>query len=101
MTLGELLQQFDDETIVARLAPELGDAEWQSRAAATATARGATLGGYASAAVERFTAAASAEDWVTLMSSLNRAADPGANCLRRMIDWSLARDNGGNTNERH
>jgi hypothetical protein len=35
------------------------------------------------------------------MSSLNRAADPGANCLRRMIDWSLARDNGGNTNERH
>ena len=101
MMLGELLQHLDDETIVARLAPELGDAEWQMRAAVAATARGATLGGYASAAVERFTAAASAEDWVSLMSSINRAADPGAICLRRMIDWSLARDNGGNTNERH
>jgi hypothetical protein len=101
MTLGALLQRLDDETIVARLAPELGDAEWQARAAAAATARGATLGGYASAAVAHFAAAASAEDWVSLMSSLNRAADPGADCLRRMIDWALASDNGGITNERH
>jgi hypothetical protein len=101
MMLGELLQHLDDEAIVARLAPELGDAEWQARAAAAATAHGATLGGYASAAVERFTAAASAEDWVSLMSSLNRAEDPGANCLRRMIDWALASDNGGSANERH
>jgi hypothetical protein len=94
MTLGELLQQFDDESVVARLLPELGDAEWQACAVAAATARGATLADYASAAIDRFSAGASAEDWVSLMSSLNRVADPGADCLRRMIDWALTSDTG-------
>ena len=32
------------------------------------------------------------EDWVSLLSALNRAADPGAACLRRMIDWLMERD---------
>lgn len=94
MKLGEILRMFDDERIVARLLPELGDETWRARAASLAEARGEELGSYAGAAVERFAAAAGDEDWMSLLAALNRAGDPGAVCLRRMMDWAMARDGG-------
>lgn len=92
MTLGEIFGQLGDEDRVARLLPDLGDAPWRARAIRAATAQGAGLGDYAVAAVEGFSAGARDEDWVSLLSALNRAADPGAACLRRMIDWLMERD---------
>jgi len=92
VSLGEILRQFDDENFVARLLPELGDAQWQERASSVAAEHGEALGEYASASVERFASGAQEEDWLSLVSALNRAADPGVVCLRRMMDWAIARD---------
>lgn len=97
MNLGEIMRLFDDERIVARLLPDLGDESWRARAAAVAEARGEELGAYAGAAVERFAAGAGDEDWMSLLGAINRAGDPGALCLRRMMDWAMARDGGAKT----
>ncbi len=95
MTLGEILGQLEDESRISRLLPDLGDAQWRNRAVEIASAQGAALGEYASGAVERFASGAGDEDWISLMSALNSAVDPGVACLRRMIDWALQRDGGG------
>lgn len=94
MNLGEIMQMFDDEQIVERLLPELGDESWRARAASLAQARGEELVSYAGAAIDRFAAGAGDEDWLSLIGAINRAGDPGALCLRRMIDWAMARDGG-------
>lgn len=36
-------------------------------------------------AVERYTAEASDEEWVTLMGALGRPEDPGLTCLKRAL----------------
>ena len=97
MTLGEIMRMFDDEQVVARLLPDLGDEKWQARAASFAEGRGEELAAYAGAAVGRFAGCAGDEDWMSLLGSLNRACDPGAHCLRRMVDWAMARDGGART----
>ena len=40
----------------------------------------------------RFTAFASDEDWLALMTALERTSDPAAACLRQMLLWSLRQD---------
>lgn len=95
MILGEILTELGDEARVYQLAPELGDAQWQARAASAANDRGLALGEYARAAVERFASMAGDEDWLALLSALNRGADPGVVCLRRIVDWALQRDGAG------
>ena len=47
------------------------------------------LGTLAANAVERYTAEASDEEWITLMGSLNRSQDPGATCLKRAFEHAL------------
>lgn len=93
MSLGEILAQFEDESVVARLLPDLGDSQWRARAQKAAAAQGEAMGDYAGAAVARFAACAPDEEWVSLLSALNRAADPGAICLRRILDWAMNDDN--------
>jgi hypothetical protein len=95
MTLGEILTELGDEARVHRLAPALGDPQWQARAASAANDRGLALGEYARAAVERFAAMAGDEDWLALLSALNRGTDPGVICLRRIVDWAMQRDGVG------
>lgn len=90
MSLGALLAQWDDPARIARLLPELGDADWREKLAA-ASQDGAPES-FAKAAVARFSAEAGDEEWMSLIAALNRAADPGALCLRRMIDWVFARE---------
>ena len=43
----------------------------------------------AAAASRRFAQLASDEDWLALMTALERADDAGAACLRHMLAWSL------------
>ena len=39
--------------------------------------------------VQRYTNEANDEEWVTLIGSMNRSADPGAVCLKRAFEYSL------------
>ncbi len=92
MMLGEILAGLQSPETLAALLNGLGGAGWRELIEATAARRGLKLADYAGFAVDNFGSAASDEDWVTLLSALNRDTDPGAACLKRMIDWMAARD---------
>jgi hypothetical protein len=49
-------------------------------------------GEYVANASRRFAAAAGDEDWLALMTAMERAPDPGRAALERMLRWALARD---------
>jgi len=54
------------------------------------------LHAYAAGAVRRFANLASSEDWLALMNAIERADDPGLDCLTHMLNWSLKRDEAEN-----
>jgi len=90
MLLGDLLARFDDEGIATEAVLGLGDLALATTLRAAAEADGMTLGAYATAAVQRYAAEASDEEWVSLMGALGRAQDPGAVCLRRALNYVTA-----------
>ncbi|HVU42856.1 MAG TPA: hypothetical protein VHD86_17555 [Xanthobacteraceae bacterium] len=90
MLLGDLLAQFDDEGVATEAVLGLGDLALAAKLRAAAEADGLTLGAYAAAAVRHYAAAASDEEWVSLMGALGRAQDPGMVCLRRALDYVAA-----------
>ena len=49
-------------------------------------------GEYAAGAVRRFANLAVSEDWLGLMNVIERAGDPGIDCLTYMVKWSLKQD---------
>ena len=51
-----------------------------------------TVGEYAAGAVRRFANLAASEDWLGLMNVIERADDPGIDCLTFMVKWSLRQD---------
>ncbi len=89
MLLGDLLARFDDEGIANEAVLGLGDLALAAKLRAAAEGDGMTLGGYAAAAVRRYAAEASDEEWVSLMGALGRARDPGAACLRRALNHAV------------
>ncbi len=91
MLLGDLLARFDDDSLAAETLLGIGDLALVAAARAQAEASGLALGAYAAAAVRRYAAEASDEEWVTLMGALGRAPDPGAICLKRALAYARAR----------
>jgi hypothetical protein len=89
MLLGDVLAQFDDEAIAAEAILSLGDLALVARLQREAELNGRTLGAFASAAVRRYAAEASDEEWLTMIGVLQRAADPGGMCLRRALSYVL------------
>lgn len=83
MTLGELLAQFEDETVAAETVLRIGDLAMIAMLSEEAQARGITFGACASDAAHRYAANASDDEWITLIGAMNRADDPGAVYLRR------------------
>jgi hypothetical protein len=90
MLLGDLLARFEDEGIASEAVLGLGDLPLAASLRTAAEGEGMTLGAYAAAAVRRYAAQASDEEWVSLMGALGRASDPGAVCLRRALNYVIA-----------
>jgi hypothetical protein len=88
--LGDMLARFEDETIATEAILALGDLALIARLRDAADAEGETLGAFAAAAVRRYAADASDEEWVTLIGLLGRAADPGSICLQRALAHAIA-----------
>jgi coenzyme F420-reducing hydrogenase alpha subunit len=51
-----------------------------------------TMGEYAAGAARRFANLAPSEDWLSLMNVIERANDPGIDCLTYMVRWSLKQE---------
>jgi hypothetical protein len=81
--LGDLLARLTDETTAVETLLRLGDFALLETARQKASAEGIELATCVTQTVQRYTATASDEEWVTLMGLLNRSPDPGATCLQR------------------
>lgn len=92
MLLGTLLRQLQDERRVTQMLFDLGDITLAGRVADAAARYGESDGEYAAGACARFSDSASDEDWLALMTAIERSADPAVTCLRTMLDWSLKSD---------
>ncbi len=92
MLLGQVLDRLGDEGIAAETLMGLDDLPLMVDVATTAERFGESPPLYASNAVGRFAAFASDEDWLALMTALERTPDPAAACLRQMLLWSLRQD---------
>lgn len=67
--------------------------ELAGRIDAAAAAAGTDPAAWLRGAVAEFERRASEEDWATLLSGLRGSADdPGATCLRTMVNWRLGQD---------
>ena len=92
MLLGDMLATLGEETAAAETLMALGDLTLMVDLDAAARRAGESTASYAVRAVRRFADRADDESWLDLMSTLERARDPAAACLGRMLAWSLRRD---------
>jgi len=81
MLLGDIIARFDTPSFAEETVLALGDVTLLARMRAKADAEGESLGEFARAAVRRFAAHASDEEWLSLIGALARTDDPGTVCL--------------------
>ncbi len=92
MLLGQVLERLGDETFAAETLVALKDLALMVEVEATGRQFDEDIGAYAAGASRRFAHHASDEDWLALMTALERADDAGTACLRHMLAWSLRHD---------
>lgn len=92
MQLGEIIRDFSDETRASEALLACEDLALLAGIRTAAEHYEETAGEYASGAVRRFANLATNEDWLGLMNAIERAQDPGTDCLTYMIRWSLKED---------
>ena len=85
MLLGDLLSRFKDDALAAEAILGLADLSLLTALRERAKEDGLELGAFAALAVQRYAEEASDEEWVTLMSAMDRSMDPGLTCLKRAL----------------
>ena len=89
MVLGEILERLGDEALAAGTLVALEDLNLMVRVEAAGRPFGEGIGEYAAGASRRFAQLATDDDWLALMTALERADDAGTACLKHMLEWSL------------
>ena len=92
MLLGTLLGKLESPEYSEALLEGLGDIVLLTRVRTTGEIHDETPAEYASGAVARFSRAASDEDWLGVMNTLERSEEPASACLRIMVEWALKQD---------
>ena len=95
MVLGQVLERLGDEAFAAETLVALEDLNLMVQVEAAGRPFGEDIGEYAAGASRRFAQLASNEDWLALMTALERAGDAGTACLKHMLEWSLRHDAAG------
>lgn len=92
MQLGAILTMLSDETDAATALDALGDVVLLAEIQEMGAQHDETPGEYVANASRRYAALATDEDWLALMTAIERAGDPGRAVLDRMLRWALKRD---------
>jgi len=87
--LGDILAKLTDETTAVEAILGTGDLALLAAVRDRASSEDVGLAACVTQTVQRYTAQASDEEWVTLMGMLNRAQDPAAACLKRAFEYAL------------
>ena len=94
MQLGALIRRLEDEADAARAIEALGDVILYSRVEAMGRLHDESPGGYLAGAVRRFAHKGSDDDWLAVMTAIERADDPARAVMARMLHWALDKDAG-------
>jgi hypothetical protein len=89
MMLGDILSRLTDDGEAAEIILGVGDLHMLTAMQERAEAAGLDLAAFAKAALQRYAAEASDEEWITLMGLIGRTSDPGLVCLKRAFDNAL------------
>ena len=92
MQLGEIIRSFSEEAPASEALLACNDIVLFAQVGEAAGRYQETVGEYAAGAVRRFANLAVSEDWLGLMNVIERANDPGIDCLTYMVKWSLKQD---------
>lgn len=92
MLLGTLIDRLSKEAEAGDALAGLGDVVLYARAGAMGRHFDETPETYVAGSAARFAALASDEDWLAMMSVMERSDDVARSVLVRMLEWSLARD---------
>ena len=92
MTLGNIIARLHDDAFVEETVAGLDDLVLLARLRQAADAEQVSLGTLASAVVGHFVQHADGEKWLALMTAANRARDPAAASLHRMLLDALPDD---------
>lgn len=92
MQLGALIRRLEDETDAAHAMDALGDVILFSRVKEMGQQHEETPGAYLAGAARRFTNQGSDEDWLALMTAIERADDPARAVIGKMLHWALGKD---------
>lgn len=92
MQLGTLMDHLAFEDDAATALEALGDIVLFAEVQTTGERYGENPGEYVANAARRFAALGSDEDWLGLMTAMERSADPAKTALERMLRWALKVD---------
>ena len=92
MQLGALIANLDDEANASAALDALGDLVLFSEVSAVGARYDESPGDYVNSAVRRYASNASNEDWLGLMTAIERCNDPARAVLQRILRWALAKD---------
>lgn len=97
MLLGTILKRLGNAADAAQALDAMSDVVHLAEVEAMADRHAETPAEYVCGATLRFAADASSEDWLALMTAIERSDDPARATLDNMLRWSLARDAAGTT----
>jgi hypothetical protein len=92
MLLGTILTRLGSAADAAEALDALGDIVLLAEIEAMAARHEESPAEYVCGATRRFAADASGEEWLGLMTAIERSDDPARTTLSHMLRWSLARD---------
>ena len=83
------MSRLTDDGQATEIILDAGDLPMLAAMRARAAAAGLDLASFAKAALQRYVAEASDEEWITLIGLIGRTNDPGRVCLRRAFGNAL------------
>ena len=92
MNLGQLMNALENEADAGAALVALQDIVLLARVQAACAFHDETPGEYVANASRRFAAFASDEDWLGVMTAMERTDDPAHAAIDRMLRWALAKD---------
>ena len=92
MLLGSIFRRLEDQHDAAAALEALSDIVLLTEVTEMAMLHDESPGEYASGAARRFANSATDEDWLGLVTAMERSDDPARTMLDAMVRWSLRKD---------
>jgi hypothetical protein len=89
MLLGDVIAHLDDDNTALQMLISLDDLALIARVRGACERDGYALGEFVRAAVQRYAASASDDEWVTVLGQMGRTQALGIPLLRRALLWVL------------